>query len=82
MLSWALLASGLINTRKLDGWQTLALKLIDQPIDLAARNDTLMLPKIAPRRIPITPAAASCISVPLLLVSQYTACQKCALGET
>jgi len=36
MLFWALLASGQINTRKVDGWQTLAAKPIDQPIDLAA----------------------------------------------
>ena len=52
MLFWALLASGQINMRKVDGWQTLSTKLIDQPIDLAARNDTFMLPEIAPRRIP------------------------------
>jgi putative transposase len=36
MLFWALLASGEINMRKVDGWQTLAAKPIDQPIDLAA----------------------------------------------
>ena len=36
MLFWALLASGQINMRKVDGWKTLATKLIDQPIDLAA----------------------------------------------
>ena len=36
MMFWALLASGQINMRKVDGWQTLATKLIDQPIDLAA----------------------------------------------
>jgi putative transposase len=36
MLFWALLASGQINMRKVDGWQTLATKLIDQPIDLVA----------------------------------------------
>src|SRR5579862_1111099 len=35
MLFWALLASGQINMRKVDGWQTLANPL-DQPIDLAA----------------------------------------------
>ena len=35
MLFWALLASGQINMRKIDGWQTLATKFIDQPIDLA-----------------------------------------------
>ena len=36
MLFWALLASGQISMRKVDGWQTLTTKLIDQPIDLAA----------------------------------------------
>jgi putative transposase len=36
MLFWALLASGQINMRKVDGWQTLPTKPIDQPIDLAA----------------------------------------------
>jgi putative transposase len=36
MLFWALLASGQITMRKVDGWQTLAAKPIDQPIDLAA----------------------------------------------
>src|SRR5207302_2781559 len=34
MLFWALLASGQISMRKVDGWQTLATKPIDQPIDL------------------------------------------------
>jgi transposase-like protein len=36
MLFWALLASGQISMRKVDGWQTLATKLLDQPFDLAA----------------------------------------------
>ena len=36
MLFWALLASGQINMRKVDGWQTLAEDFIGQPIDLAA----------------------------------------------
>ncbi len=36
MLFWALLASGQINMRKVDGWKTLATKPIDQPIDIAA----------------------------------------------
>jgi putative transposase len=36
MLFWALLASGQISMRKVDGWQTLATKPSDQPIDLAA----------------------------------------------
>ena len=36
MLFWALLASGQIKMRKVDGWPTLAEKPADQPIDLAA----------------------------------------------
>jgi putative transposase len=36
MLFWALLASGQIIMRKVDGWQTLRTKFIDRPIDLAA----------------------------------------------
>jgi putative transposase len=36
MLFWALLASGQISMRKVDGWQTLGEKLIERPIDLAA----------------------------------------------
>ena len=36
MLFWALLASGQINMRKVDGWQTLTTKVADRPIDLAA----------------------------------------------
>jgi transposase-like protein len=36
MLFWALLASGQINMRKVNGWQTLATPPIAQPIDLAA----------------------------------------------
>ena len=36
MLFWALLASGQISMRKVDGWQTLASNLIAQPVDLAA----------------------------------------------
>jgi putative transposase len=36
MLFWALLASGQINMRKVDGWQTLVTNPIDQSIDLAA----------------------------------------------
>jgi putative transposase len=36
MLFWALLASGQIAIRKVDGWQTLAEKPDDQIIDLAA----------------------------------------------
>jgi putative transposase len=35
-LFWALLASGQINMRKIDGLQTITTKFIDQPIDLAA----------------------------------------------
>lgn len=36
MLFWALLASGQINMRKVDGWQTLTMKIADRSIDLAA----------------------------------------------
>jgi len=36
MLFWALLASDQIKMRKIDGWQTLAIKPTDQSIDLAA----------------------------------------------
>ena len=36
MLFWALLASGQINMRKVDGWHTLAENFTGQPIDLAA----------------------------------------------
>src|SRR6201991_3726575 len=36
MLFWALLASGKITMGKVDGWQPLSTKPIDQPIDLAA----------------------------------------------
>jgi hypothetical protein len=36
MLFWALLASGQITMRKVDGWQTMTQKLADMPIDLAA----------------------------------------------
>ena len=36
MLFWALLASGQISMRKVDGWKTIAQKPIAQPINLAA----------------------------------------------
>jgi putative transposase len=36
MLFWALLASGQVTMRKVDGWQTLAEKPADLPVDLAA----------------------------------------------
>ena len=36
MLFWALLASGQITMRKVNGWPTLAEKPTDPPIDLAA----------------------------------------------
>ena len=36
MLFWALMASGQISMRKIDGWQTLSAKPLDQQIDLAA----------------------------------------------
>jgi len=36
MLFWALVASGQISMRKIDGWRTLSTKPLDQQIDLAA----------------------------------------------
>jgi putative transposase len=36
MLFWALLASGQIVMRKVDGWHTLEAKYADQPLDVAA----------------------------------------------
>jgi len=36
MLFWALLASGQIQMRKVDGWQSLETPLNDQPVALAA----------------------------------------------
>ena len=36
LLFWAVLASGQIMMRKVDGWKTLADRPSDQPIDLAA----------------------------------------------
>jgi transposase-like protein len=36
MLFWALLASGQINRRKGDGWQTLTTTIVDRAVDLAA----------------------------------------------
>lgn len=36
MLFWALMASGQIVMRKVDGWRTLAVETADLPIDLAA----------------------------------------------
>ncbi len=36
MLFWALMASGQISMRKIDGWRTLSTKPLDQQIDLAA----------------------------------------------
>ncbi len=36
MLFWALMASGQITMRKVDGWQTLDHAPVEQPLDLAA----------------------------------------------
>ena len=36
MLFWALMASGQITRRRVDGWQTLDQAPVKQPIDLAA----------------------------------------------
>jgi transposase-like protein len=39
MLFWALLASGQINMRKVDGWQTLTTKPVDRVLGLDPRID-------------------------------------------
>jgi len=54
MLFWAPLASGQINMRKVDRWQTLATNPVDQPNDLATRNNTSMFPEECAKRIPAT----------------------------
>ena len=36
MLFWALMASGQVTMRRVDGWQTLDQTPVEQPIDLAA----------------------------------------------
>ncbi len=36
MLFWALMASGQITKRRVDGWQTLDRAPVEQPLDLAA----------------------------------------------
>ena len=59
MLFWALLASGQINMRKVDGWQTLAtrhpsISRLTSPPEL----DTLKMPEIASHQIPTHLATA------------------------
>src|SRR3979490_1025521 len=52
MLFWALLASGQITMRKVDGWQSLAERPSDQTLVLAARLDNFVTLEIAPNSIP------------------------------
>jgi putative transposase len=62
MLFWALLASGQISMRKVDGWQTLATQPTDQPIDLAAWPGTPEIQEIAlpiPTQLATAPWKAS-----------------------
>ena len=47
MLFWALLASGQITMRKVDGWKSIADKPSDQTIDQAESSDNLMQPEDA-----------------------------------
>src|SRR5208337_962531 len=54
MLFWALLASGQIVMRKVDGWKSLAEKPSDQIIDLAASSDSLTPPEDASANSNIT----------------------------
>ncbi|MEH2534439.1 hypothetical protein V1277_006265 [Bradyrhizobium sp. AZCC 1588] len=46
------LASGQINMRKVDGWQTLATAPIDQPSDLVLSRDSFKRPAIPRREFP------------------------------
>jgi transposase-like protein len=43
MLFWALLASGQINMRKIDGWQTITTKFVDHPFEITfhSRNGSM-----------------------------------------
>src|SRR5436190_9324419 len=48
MLFWALVASGQVILRKVDGWQTIVVPPTDKPIDLAARSNRLSPLEITP----------------------------------
>jgi hypothetical protein len=71
MLFWALLASGQITMRKVDGWRSLAEKPSDQIIDLAAWGGNIVTREIAPNSIPTQiatppPLNCSCWNCPLV----------------
>ena len=54
VLFWAVLASGQINVRKVDGWKTLTTKPIDQPIHLAVQSDSFTMSETTPFGISTT----------------------------
>ncbi len=58
MLFWALLASGQITMRKVDGWRSRNETPSDQTIDLAAYSGNLVMLEIAPKSIPTQIATA------------------------
>ena len=60
MLFWALLASGQITMRKVDGWQSRAEKPSDQIIDLTACGGNIVTREIAPNSIPTQIATPLC----------------------
>src|SRR5580704_12983506 len=52
ILFWALMASGQIAMRKVDGWRSPAERPSDQAIDLAASSSNLVPTEIAPNTLP------------------------------
>src|ERR1700730_7586258 len=58
MLFWALMASGQIAMRKVDGWRSPAERHSDQTIDLAASSSNLVPSEITPKQFPTTSATA------------------------
>ena len=52
MMFWALLASGQISMRKVDGWQTLATKPSISQLTLPPETITSCFPENSPSRIP------------------------------
>jgi hypothetical protein len=57
MLFWALLASGQISMRKVDGWQSLGQPPAKSMVDLAACRDTVIAPETA-TAVPTHPGTA------------------------
>ena len=74
---WALLASGQITMRKVDGWRSLNERPTNQTIDLAALLDNLVMLEIVSKSIPTqittppdTPGTCQRMSVSGLTISK------------